>query len=57
VNIIKPVQYEPHKKITKLMMKLERQHEEINPKRTITRRRIEKKYASLAYRLKWLLGV
>jgi len=53
----KPVAYEPHKKITKLMMKLEREHEKIDPKCTVKRRRIQKKWAGLATKLRRELGL
>ena len=52
--------YEPHKKLVRQMMKEEKKHQKIsdkNPKAVLTLRRIEKKFASLSRKLKWLLGM
>jgi len=49
--------FEQHKGLVKNMMKCEKAHEKTNPKALVKLRRIEKKYTSLAHKLKWLLGI
>jgi len=56
-TIRKPCGYDPHKKLIRAMMKCERQHQKINPKAVIRLRRLEKKWAGMARKLRFYLGV